>query len=121
MLRNRRTNLALASRKRAFRIDAEMARDIRHDEQQIAELLGDLLRAAAPPSRFVVGDRRFQLGDFLLGLGEHGRKLGQSKPTSRGALLQLHRARERGSASGTSSQAASAPAPPARARPSPRP
>ena len=74
MLRNRRTNLALASRKARFRIDAEMARDIRHDEQQIAELLGDLLRRRAPAFALLVGDRRFQLGDFLLDLGEHGRK-----------------------------------------------
>src|SRR6476646_3204914 len=39
----------------SFRIELEMARDIRHDEKQIAELLGDLLRSAGSVVRLPAG------------------------------------------------------------------
>jgi hypothetical protein len=55
-----------------LRIDAQMARDIRHHEEQIAELLGHLVRSAGLP--LVVSERRLQLANFLFRLGEHRRK-----------------------------------------------
>ena len=92
MLRNRRTNLPLALAQRRFRIDAEMARDIRHDEKQIAELLGNPLLARA--FAFALGDRRFQLGDLFLGLGEHGAQARPVEADLSRALLKFHGAGE---------------------------
>jgi len=54
----------------SFRIELEMARDVRHDEEEVAEFLRHLGRRAARAT-FALSDRGLKLGDFLLGLAEN--------------------------------------------------
>jgi hypothetical protein len=71
-----------------------MPREIRHDEEQIAELLRHLRRGAARVT-LALGERRFELGDFLLGLGDNRcqRRPVESDPSAMGGARRSARQR----------------------------
>ena len=78
---------------RGLGIDPEMPRDIRHDEEKIAELLGDFLRrrrTLLAVSALLIGNSGFELGDFLIDLGEHGCERRPVEANARSARLELH-------------------------------
>src|SRR5262245_65276468 len=73
-----------------------MARDIRNDEKETADLLVDFLRSRRGLLALLAGNRRFELGDFLLDLGKYGCKRRPIEADGRRARLQRYSAHERG-------------------------
>jgi hypothetical protein len=72
-----------------------MPRDIRHREQEIAELLPHRFAPRWARLRCPCRHRLLQLRDLFLQLCENGLERSPVKPHLSGALLQLHRPRKR--------------------------
>ena len=78
MLSKRRTNLALASRSAASGSTPRCRAIFAMTNSRSPNSSATRLRVTL--SAFIVGDRRLQLGDFLLGLGEHRREARPVEP-----------------------------------------
>src|SRR6185437_4299108 len=75
--------LARGAAQRLFRVDAQVAREIDHREQQIAELVLDARLFG------LALDLVAQLVELLVDLGEHRRRVLPVEADARGALLQF--------------------------------
>ena len=75
-------------------VDAEMPRNVYHDEKEVPKLLGDTRRAISVRAVLTRRDRRSELGDLFFGLGEDWAKARPVEANFCRTFLQLYRAGE---------------------------
>ena len=114
MLRNRRTNFALASRSAASGSTPRCRATFAMTKSRSPNSSATFFDAGAPASRFV-GNRGFELGDLLLDLGEHRLERRPVEADARRARCSFTARVSAGRATGTSSSNDPLAVPPPRA------